>query len=436
VGIDDLLHVLVEEAPSPVSGRPRRLLRNGAMVEVASDIEQPFLGHVFKVTSDPHSGRLAMVRVLRGRLDAATSFVSGLDKKKLRAGHVLKIEGAARPELDGVAYAGDLVAVARLEDVHVDTILHAPEITDEYTPITPQFPAPMVSRAIQTKSRSDDAKLGVALQQLAEEDPTFRFGHDSATRELVISGLGETHLALIIERLLSRFRVEVTSKAPTIAYRETIAGRAEGHHRHKKQTGGAGQFGEVFLRVEPLARGEGTDFVSEVVGGAIPTHFIPAVEKGVLDALAEGPIAGFPVQDVRVAVYDGKTHPVDGKEVAFRTAARKATREALMRANGVLLEPIVSLEISAKEEHLGAITSDLKQARARVLGVDTAPGGLSIVRAQTPLAEVSGFSARLRASTGGHGTFVMEPSHYDIVPRNQQQRIAAERPQRGESEAD
>ncbi|MBI2391467.1 MAG: elongation factor G [Deltaproteobacteria bacterium] len=428
VGVDDLLHILAEEAPSPVSGRARRLRKGDASVaEIPCDPDKPLLAHCFKVTSDPQLGRMAMIRVLQGKIDGSTSFVVNADKKKIKAGHVLKIEGRDHPELEAVAFAGDIIALGRIEDLHADTILHTPDAGDDLRAVRPAYPKPMLSLAMESKSRNDDAKLGVALGALSEEDPTFNFAHDDTTHELIVNGIGDVHLGVMLERLANRYRLEVKTKPPTIAYKETITGRAEGHHRHKKQTGGAGQFGEVYLRIEPLQRGEGFQFASEVVGGAIPTHFIPAVEKGVMDAMAAGVVAGYPVQDVRVVVYDGKTHAVDGKEVAFRTAGKIATREAMAKARPALLEPIVSLEITAPEQYMGAVTADLKQCRARVFGIDTLPGGISSVRAQAPLGELGDFGGRLRGSTGGHGTFVMEPAAYDFVPKPQEQKIIADR---------
>ena len=427
VGIDDLLHILVEEAPSPVSGRARRILVDGALVELSCDPSAPFLAHVFKVAGDPGLGQLAMLRVLQGKLEGATTFICGADKKARKAGHVLKVEGRDHPELEAVAYAGDLVALARLEDVGVGQLLHDPSITGDLRAVPPAYPASMLSLAISSKSRSDDVKLGVSLQRLADEDPTFRFTHDAVTHELVLSGIGEMHLKILLERLRNRFRLEVDAKAPTVPYRETIVARAEGHYRHKKQTGGAGQFAEVYLRIEPRARGAGFEFKSEVFGGTIPTHFIPAVEKGVLDALANGNLAGFPVHDVRVVVTDGKFHAVDSKDIAFRTAGRMAVRDAISKARPVLLEPVVNLEVSVPEQHLGAITGEMKHLRGRVLGVEPLPGGLSLVRAQAPLGELGGYGATLRGATGGMGSYVMELAQYEPVPPLQQQQIVASR---------
>jgi elongation factor G len=430
IGVDDLLHILVEEAPSPVSGRARRVLKDGALTEVACDEAAPLLAHVFKVTGDPGLGTLCMLRVLQGKLDGGSAFVVGHDRKPRKAGHVLKVEGRDHPELEAVAYAGDLVALARLEDVPTGSILHAPELAGEWKAPPVTFPASMLSIAVAPKNRSDDVKLSQSLQRLAEEDPTFKFHNDNVTHELVLSGIGDVHLKVILERLKNRFRLEVDSKAPTVPYRETITAKAEGHYRHKKQTGGAGQFAEVYLRIEPLPRGSGFEFKSEVFGGTIPTHFIPAVEKGAIDAMAEGNLAGFPVHDVRVIVTDGKHHPVDSKDIAFRTAGRMAVRDAIDKARPVLLEPVVNLEVTVPEAHMGAITGDMKHVRGRVMGVDTLPGGLAVIRALAPLGELGSYAAQLRGATGGMGSFVMELSQYEPVPPLQQEKIVAARPQR------
>jgi elongation factor G len=426
VGVDDLLHILVEESPSPVNGRARRLLRGEELVEIPCTPDAPLLGHVFKVTTDPYLGKLAMIRLLQGKMDGQTPFFLGPDKKPQKAGHVLKVEGRDHPEIESVAYAGDLIAVAKLEDIHVDQIVHGSGTPDDYRPPETSYPQPMYSLAIEPKNKSDEVKLSAALARLCEEDPTLRHGQDPQTRETVISGLGELHLRVAIEKLENRFHLALAAKQPKIALRETITAKAEGHYRHKKQTGGAGQFAEVFLRVEPLARGAGFEFASEVFGGAIPTQYIPAVEKGVLDGLAQGQLAGYPVHDVRVVVTDGKSHPVDSKDIAFRTAGKFAFRDAFEKARPALLEPIVTLEITAPEKYIGDINADLKVRRGRVMGVDQAPvPGMTVVRAQVPLGEIGSYGGQLRGMTQGQGTFVMEPSHYDFVPAQVQKKVQA-----------
>ena len=432
-GIEDLLHVLVEEGPSPVTGKPRRVRQGEQEIEVPCDADKPFLGHVFKITTDPFVGKLAMVRVLQGKLDGSTNFFCGADRKARKAGHVLKVQGREHPDMEW-SQAGDIVALSKIEEIRVDQILHSAGQPEDYTVVTPRYPVPMLSLAVEAKNKNDEVKLGTALIKMAEEDPTFRAGQDSQTREFVVSGLGDLHLRLALEKFTNRFHVDVMSKPPKIAYRETITQKAEGHYRLKKQTGGAGQFAEVYLRIEPLERGQGFEFKSEVVGGTIPTNYIPAVEKGVQDALESGTLAGFPIQDVKVCPYDGKSHPVDSKDIAFRNAGKWAFRDAVSRARPVMLEPVMSVEISVPDAYVGTVTADLKSMRGRVAGVDSLPGGITVVRAVTPLAEIGNYSGQLRGSTGGQGSFVMEFSHYDPVPALVQQKLQAQYKPKEEAE--
>ena len=432
VGIDDLLHILVNEAPSPTSGRFKRLQRPNAekpeltdTLEIQPDLDAPLLAHVFKVTTDPYVGKLCMLRILQGKLDANTAFVFGQDKKTHRAGHVLKIEGRDHPE-SPMAYAGDIVAIAKLDDLRVNEIVHAPTALNNLRPICPQYPTPMFSVAVSPKARGDDAKISSALAKLMEEDPTFRISHDPQTHELIMHGLGDLHLRVMLEKMKNRFNLDVTAAPPRIAYRETISARAEGHYRHRKQSGGAGQFGEVYLRVEPLERGKGFEFVNEVFGGAIPGPFIVSAEKGIREALEHGPIGGYPVQDVRVIIYDGKTHPVDSKDIAFRIAGKYAFLAAMQKARPMLLEPMVSLEVVIPESHLGSATGDLNGRRGRVNATDLLPGGMAAIRATAPLSELGQYDNQLRSATSGQGSFSMEFSHYEAVPPMIQAKIAAQ----------
>jgi elongation factor G len=438
VGVDDLLHVLIEEAPSPESARPRRLRGpSGQPVEIPCDPSAPLLGHVFKISTDPYLGKLASIRLLQGSFDGRTPFVTNGDRRTLKAGHLLKVEGRDHPEIESVAYAGDIVTVAKIEELKVNHIIQSPQGDTDYTPIVPDYPRPMVSLAVEPTKKNDEIKLSSALARLCEEDPTLHAGQDHQTGETLISGIGELHLRVAIERLDSRYHVTLNVRAPKIAHRETINARAEGHYRLKKQTGGAGQFAEVFLRIEPLPRGAGFEFKSEVFGGAIPTQYIPAVEKGVLDALASGPLANCPVHDVRVVVTDGKAHPVDSKDIAFRTAGKMAFRDAFAKAQPVLLEPIVNIEIVAPERYVGDVTADLKPRRGRVMGVDALPGsGLSLVKAQVPQSELNQYGGQLRGITAGQGSFVAEPSHYDYVPPQVMKRLLAERQMATQQEED
>jgi elongation factor G len=284
--------------------------------------------------------------------------------------------------------------------------------------------------AIEPERRGDEQRLADALHKLTAEDPCVRIEHHAALNETVLYGMGEFHLRVLLERMTERYGVHVKTHPPSIPYRETITRPAEGHCRHKKQTGGAGQFGEVFLRVEALERGHGFEFVDEVVGGSIPSQFIPAVEKGVRQAMNEGAVAGFPLQDIRVVVYDGKHHSVDSKEVAFVSAGRKAFLDAVRKANPIVLEPVVRLEITAPAASIGDITGDLATKRARINGNDARPGQRAAVTALVPLAEITEYQSRLKSLTGGTGAFTMELSHYDPVPpRKQQELTQAWRPQ-------
>ncbi len=432
VGIDDLLHILVEEAPSPVSGRMKRLQRSKAenpsqmeTLEIQSDPAGPLLAQVFKVTTDPYVGKLCMMRLLQGKLDANTAFVYGQDKKTHRAGHVLKLEGRDHSE-SSIAYAGDIVAVAKLDDLHVNEIVHAPAALNNLRAILPRFPTPMFSMAVAPKSRGDEAKISSALSKLTEEDPTFRTSHDPQTHELIIHGLGDLHLRVMLEKMKNRFNLDVTAAPPRIAYRESITTRAEGHYRHRKQSGGAGQFGEVYLRVEPLEHGRGFEFVNEVTGGAISGPFIVSAEKGIRDALEHGPIGGYPVQDVRVIIYDGKTHAVDSKDIAFRIAGKYAFLAALQKARPALLEPMVTLEVVIPESHLGSATGDLNGRRGRVNATDLLPGGMAAIHATAPLSELGQYDNQLRSATSGQGSFSMEFSHYETVPPMIQAKISAQ----------
>ncbi len=426
VGVDDLIHILVEEGPSPVSARPHRLKKaDGTMIEVTCNADAPLLAHVFKVTTDPYVGKLAMLRILQGKMDSNTQFLCGHEKKTHKTGHVLKVEGRDHPEYAAVAYAGDIVALAKVEDIHVDQIVHDPAVGETYLPVLPKYPVPMFSLAVEPRARGEEVKVAMSLAKLGEEDPTFKYTHDPATHELVVSGIGDLHLRVVLEKMKNRFNLDVTTKTPRVAYRETVTGKAEGHFRLKKQSGGAGQFAEVYLRVEPLNRGDGFEFVNEVFGGAIPTQYIPSVEKGVRDILETGAVAGYPVQDIRVIVYDGKYHPVDSKDIAFRTAGKLALRDAITKAHPALLEPVVNLEITAPEKNMGDIASDLSAKRGRVIGVDSQPGGTALIRAAAPLSELTSYNSQLRSVTGGQASFIMEPSHYDVVPPQVQQKIIA-----------
>jgi elongation factor G len=429
VGVKELLDVFVKLAPNPKEGNPRPFLtgegENEHEFHAEPDPSKPVIAHVFQVTADPFVGKLSTFRVHQGTVESGEQLFLGDAKKPLKMGHIFKICGKDHPEVHS-AVAGDIVAVAKIEEIDRDAVLHASHDHDDMRLRPLAFPEPMSGLAITAKRRGDESKIGEALHRIGSEDPTFKLTRDSITKETVIHGMGELHMRVILEKLKNRYNVEVETKPPKIAYRETITKSAEGHHRHKKQTGGAGQFGEVYLRVEPLERGAGFEFANDIFGGSIPSQFIPAIEKGVRSVLEDGAIAGYPLQDVKVSVYDGKHHPVDSKEVAFVAAGKRAFVDAVSKAKPVLIEPIVSIEVTVPSQHMGDITGDLSGKRGRIQGTDMLSGGLSVIKAAVPLAEVTNYQNQLKSVTGGQGSFSMEFSHYEAVPSNVQQQIVAQ----------
>jgi elongation factor G len=324
------------------------------------------------------------------------------------------------------ALPGDIVAVAKVDEIHFDAVLHD-AAEDEHIHLKPLgFPRPVHGLAIEPKRHGDEQRMWEIVTKLVDEDPCLKLEHVVNTNETILYGLGELHLRVLLERLREVYKFEVNTRPPRIAYRETITAKAEGHHRHKKQTGGAGQFGEVFLRIEPLPRGGGFEFVDQVKGGTIPGQFIPAVEKGVREVLTMGAIAGYPVADVRVIVYDGKHHSVDSKEIAFVTAGRKAFLTAIREARPIVLEPIVHIEINAPDVAMGDITGDLSAKRGLVSGTTNGAVGTMIVRGQVPMSELSGYQSRLNAMTSGQGRYTIELSHYEAVPPNVQVQLVSQ----------
>ncbi|MGA0264699.1 MAG: elongation factor G, partial [Lysobacterales bacterium] len=331
-----------------------------------------------------------------------------------------RLQGGKHQEVDqGVP--GDICAVAKVDEIHYDAVLHDSHDEDEYRLKRIDFPQPMFGLAVNTKTRGQEQKLSQALHKISEEDPCFTLEHNQELNETVMRGLGELHMRVILERMKEKYHVEVDTRPPRIAYRETVTRAAEGHYRHKKQTGGAGQFGEVFLRIRPRGRGDGFEFINKVVGGAIPTSLIPAVEKGIRQILAEGGVAGYQLQDLEVEVYDGKFHPVDSKEIAFVIAARNAFLDAIHNAGPQILEPIVSIDVTVPDAVMGDITGNLAGRRARISGTESLRGGLVTVKADIPLSSLSDYHTELKSLTQGQGSFTMEFSHYDPVPRDVQQ---------------
>jgi len=425
VGVKELLDVAERLFPNPAEANPPPFVKlNGTgpqPIEAVPDPRAHVIADVFKIVNDPFVGKLGIFRVYQGTLKKDTQLFVDDGKKPFKVGHLFKLKGKDHVEVDQ-AIPGDIAAVAKVEDLHFDAVLHDSHDEDHIHLAPIDFPKPMFGLAIEAASKGQEQKLSTALHKLSEEDPAFVVDHQPELNETVIRGLSDLHLRVMLERLKERHGVEVKTRPPRIAYRETIGAKAEGHHRHKKQTGGAGQFGEVFLRVEPLPRGGGFQFADEVKGGTIPGQFMPAVEKGVRQALGAGALAGYPIQDVRVIVYDGKHHPVDSKEVAFVAAGKKAFLDAVSKARPQVLEPVVDLEVAVLEAQVGDVTGGLAGKRARINGTDAVRGEI-VVKAQVPLAELDGYAAELKSMTAGQGRYSLDFSHYEPVPPNVQQKL-------------
>ncbi len=425
-GIPELLKLIKRLAPNPTEGNPPPFLKGpeDEPVSCTPDPNAHVLAHVFKITNDPFVGKLSVFRVYQGTVTPDTELYIGDGRKAFKVGHLFRLQGAKHEEIQR-AVPGDLCAVAKQEDIHYDAVLHDSHDEDEYHLKPLDFPTPMYGLAVSARQRGQEQKLATALHKLSEEDPCFRVEHHQELNETVMRGLGELHMRVMLQRMSENYHVEVDTRPPRIAYRETVTRAAEGHYRHKKQTGGAGQFGEVFLRIRPLGRGEGFRFQSKVVGGAIPTSLIPAVEKGVRQVLDEGAVAGYPLQDLEVEVYDGKHHSVDSKEIAFVIAARQALLDAIEHAGPQILEPIVSVDVTVPDNHMGDITGNLAGRRARINGTENLRGGLVTIKADVPLSSLSDYHTELKSLTQGSGSFTMEFSHYDPVPSDVQRNLVA-----------
>ena len=425
IGVKELLDLIVKYTPSPTEAEPARLLVGEDTTELKADPAEPLAGLVFRVTFDPRSNmKYSTIRIFSGTLKSDTNMMYDDEKKGLRPGHILRPQGGETKEIDA-AIAGDIVVLAKIDELKIGNLIHDGRVEGKYK--MPPFPSPMFALAMEPASRGDEQKIGGALERLQEEDPCFRTSRDAQTKELVAQGLGDLHLRIMIEKMQSRYKLAVNTKEPKIPYRETITAKAEGHYRHKKQTGGAGQFGEVYLRVEPAERDSDPtlEFSWDIYGGTIPGQFEPAILKGVNDVMVSGPIAGFAMQDIKCSIYDGKHHPVDSKEVAFRAAGKGAFIDAIKKAKPALLEPIVNMEVTIPAENVGDIAGDLSSKRGRVVGQDMLPGNYIVIKAQVPLAEVSQYTSQLKSVTGGRGSFSMTLSHYEPVPPNVQQQIVA-----------
>lgn len=428
-GIKELLHVLASLAPNPAEGNPPPFYKGepgGATQAFAAepDASKHVLAHVFKVVADPYMGKIGIFRVHQGTMKKDMQLYVGDGKRPFKAAHLYQLQGKDTIEVDELL-PGDIGAVAKVDEIEFDSVLHDSHDEDHIHLVPLEFPRPMAGLAVETKKKGDEQRLFDILGKLAMEDPTFVIERHPSSNETVIRGLGEIHLKAKLARMAGQYKLEVDTKPPRIPYRETITGNAEAMYRHKKQSGGAGQFGEVHMRIEPRARGEGFEFVDAVKGGVIPGVFMAAVEKGVRQGLEGGVVAGYEVEDVRVTVFDGKTHAVDGKEVAFTIAARKAVIEAVRNAKPIVLEPIVSIEIIAPEGAIGDLTGDLSSRRGHITGTDGRGHGTAAITGEVPLAELNDYQSRLKSLTGGQGSYTIEFARYSAVPPNVQQQMAS-----------
>ncbi len=426
IGVTEMLDIIVKDCPSPNEGVPQKIVLGEGEDKAVNDLvcneSGQILGLVFRISSDPKTNiKNVGIRLQSGKIgsDSTIQVVGG--KKGMRCGHINKLQGDKMEPIDQ-GIAGDIVVLAKLDDVAVLDTIYAGNEPGRIE--TPKLPTPMYSLALEPKSRGDETKISGVLSEIADADPTFRIDRDRQTNELIVSGVGELHTRVILSRMQHRRGLEVNTQPPRIPYRETITGSIKSvEYTHKKQSGGAGQFARVVIDVEPNESGAGYEFLDKIFGGAIDQPFRPSVDKGVQAAMAHGVLAGFPVVDVKVSLVDGKTHPVDSKDIAFQTAGREAFREAFMKCKPTLLEPIVNLEVTVPVEKVGDITGDLSGRRGRVQGQDIIPGGMITIKAQVPLAEIQQYSSQLKSVTGGQGSFTMELSHYEAAPPNVVQQV-------------
>ena len=428
IGVLEFMNFIASLCPNPLEGNPRTfIIHEGELQEewhATNDGAHP-VAHVFKVSADPYVGKLCVFRLHQGALNPSTHPRVGDNKKPLRLSHVFKLQGKNHLEIPEVI-SGDIGAVAKVDELHYGSVMHDASISEQMKIKPLPMPRPMYGLAIDAANRNAETKLGEALTKLQAEDPTLEVDRVAATGDLVLRGLGDIHLRVKIRLMKDRYGVEVDTRTPKVAYKETITSGAEGHHKHKKQSGGSGQFGEVYLRVEP-AVGEETEaspdgfvFVDDTFGGSVPKQFMPAIEKGVKSVMSDGAIAGYPMYNIKVTVYDGKHHAVDSKEIAFMTAGKKAFIEAVKKAKPVLLEPFVKMHIAIPVDLIGDISSDLSGRRGRILGTEMMPGDQALLEAEAPLSEVMSYTNQLKSITGGTGSYEMEYSHDERTPANVQ----------------
>ena len=432
-GVQPLLDSIIGFVPSPADREVPAVAADGSETTVKASDSAPYSSFVWKTIADPFAGRITMLRVITGSLRSDATVNNVTRDTTERFGHLLVLQGKAQthvPELK----AGDLGAVAKLKDTHTNDVIADKSVKYRFAPI--KFPEPVLAYTIEPKSRGDEDKISGAMQRLREEDPSISYARDPQTHELLLSGQGQLHIEVTVAKLKRRFGVEVNLKPPRIPYRETISASTEAHGRHKKQTGGHGQFGDCKIRVEPLPRGSDFEFVDDIFGGAIPRQFVPAVEKGIQDARMRGYLAGYPMVDFRATVFDGSFHPVDSNELSFKMAGSLAFKDAMTRARPTILEPIMQVEVYAPSDFAGDLMGDLKGRRGRIAGMDTR-GAMTVIRAQVPMSEMLTYEQHLTSATGGRGSYHMEYSHYEEVPHQLQAKIiAAAKAERGQEVAE
>ncbi len=431
IGVKETVQFLASCCPPPAEGVARKATdAEGAEVELAPDPAAPFCARVFKVATDVHVGKVACFRIYSGSLAEDLTVELARTGKPVRLGHIYLVKGAEQEEAQE-AMPGDIIAVAKVEELQLDDTLCAPGQTLTLPPM--EFPRPMTSLAVEPQSREDDQKIVAGLNDLAASDPTITLHRDEQSAELVVTGMSNLHLDVALARLKRRYSLSVVTREPSIPYRETITKVSEGRYRHKKQTGGRGQFGEVYLRLEPAERGAGFEFLDEIVGGSIPRQYLPAIEKGIAEAMQKGLLAGYPIVDLKAAAYDGSFHAVDSSEAAFKIAGSRAFQECFKEARPTLLEPIATMEVTIPVQYMGDVMGNLTGHRGRILGMDQV-GSLQVLKAEIPMAEVAGYSTELKSMTGGEGSFTLEFARYDPVPSHVQEEIVARRQHQKEEE--
>jgi len=435
-GLDELLEIFARLMPNPNEGNPPQFLKgegdDSVPIEVTPDAGKHVLAHVFKINVDPFVGKLSIFRIHQGTINKDSQLFIGDGRKPFKVGHLFKLQGKENSEVTS-GMPGDICAVSKVDDVHFDAVLHDSHDEDHIHLRALNFPSPMYGLAIEVKSRGDEQKISDALHKIIEEDPSLIIEHHANMNETVMRGIGELHLRVILDKLKDQYHIDVETRPPRIAYRETITSKADGHYRHKKQTGGAGQFGEVSLKVKPLPRGGGFEFVDKIAGGVIPRQFMPAVEKGIQQVLDEGVISGHPLQDIQVTIVDGKHHSVDSKEVAFVAAGKKAFIDAVLKSTPVVLEPVVNITITAPSNAMGDITADLSGKRGRISHTEAMVGGFTLISGTVPLSELDNYQSRLKSFTGGTGSFAVEFSHYhQVQSKIQKELVSAYKPKQDE----